>query len=193
MTTSRRRYHHGDLPASVLRAASNILEKQGVDGLTVRAVARRARVSHNAPYRHFADREALLAALAADGYGLLGRQQREAAPRGLRAMGEAYVDFALEHPQLFRLMFAGRLPLSRYPALRASAMQTTEGLAGALAARLPGSHGAGDASIAAWALVHGLTLLLLQDRLALNGRTRKAFVREVLATARFAAVAGQPA
>jgi hypothetical protein len=102
------------------------------------------------------------------------------------------VDFALERPQLFRLMFAGRLPFSRYPALRASATQTTEGLAGALAARLPGSH-VGDASIAAWALVHGLTLLLLDDRLALNGRTRRAFVREVLASARFAAVAGQPA
>src|SRR5205823_3626766 len=58
-------YHHGDLPAALLRAAGRTLEKQGIGALSLRATARRAGVSHNAPYRHFPDREALLAALAA--------------------------------------------------------------------------------------------------------------------------------
>jgi AcrR family transcriptional regulator len=186
-------YHHGDLHASALRVASNILEKQGIEGLTLRALARRLKVSHTAPYRHFADRETLLAALAAEGYAMLGRAQREAAAtQGLRGMGEAYVRFALEHPQRFRLMFSGEVKIGRHAALREVAAQTYERLAGALASRLAEAHGARDASIAAWALVHGLAQLLLQDRIAegaLAGRSRDEFVRDVLSTLRFAAAA----
>lgn len=157
----------------------------------MRALARRAKVSHTAPYRHFPDRETLLAALAADGYAMLGRAQREAAAAGgLRGMGEAYVRFALQHPQRFRLMFGGQVRISKHPALREAATQTFDRLAGALAARVAEAQGARDSSIAAWALVHGLAQLLLEDRIAtaaLNGRTRDQFVREVLATIRFAA------
>src|SRR5262245_38330568 len=108
MSTSRRSYHHGDLSCSVLQAAGEILEKQGLDALTMRALARRAKVSHNAPYRHFPDREALLAALAAEGFDRLAQAQEAAAGGGVRAMGEAYVRFALAHPQRFRLMFSGQ-------------------------------------------------------------------------------------
>ena len=194
MSTSKARkkaYHHGDLSASVLQAASNILEKQGIEGLTMRALARQAKVSHAAPYRHFPDRESLLAALAAEGYAMLGRAQREAAAaHGLRGMGEAYVRFALEHPQRFRLMFGGEVRIARHAALREVATQTYERLSGALAARVAEARGARDASIAAWALVHGLAQLLLQDRIAtaaLAGRTREEFVRDVLQTLRFAA------
>src|SRR5574341_518780 len=64
MTTSRRAYHHGGLRDAILRSAAHLLEKQGVEGLSLREAARRARVSHAAPYRHFPDRESLLAALA---------------------------------------------------------------------------------------------------------------------------------
>src|SRR6185503_16993425 len=187
MSTSRHgksRYHHGDLSAALLRSAAKLLEKEGVEALKLRAVARQAKVSHSAPYRHFADRETLLAALAAEGYAMLGRAQREAAAAGgLRGMGEAYVRFALEHPQRFRLMFSGQLRISRHEKLREVATQTYEGLSGALAARV-----ARDASIAAWALVHGLAQLLLEERIsegALGGRPRDAFVRDVLATIRF--------
>ena len=70
MSTSKHRkaaYHHGDLRGSILRAAGEILEKEGLEALSVREVARRAGVSHNAPYRHFPDQEALLAALAGEG------------------------------------------------------------------------------------------------------------------------------
>src|SRR6478672_7153397 len=97
-------YHHGNLRPALLRAATKTLEKEGVGALSLRDLARRAGVSHNAPYRHFPDRESLLAALAADGFEKLGQAMRG---QGGKEMGEAYVRFALEHPQLFRLMFGG--------------------------------------------------------------------------------------
>lgn len=199
MSTSSRRkrsYHHGDLEAALILAAGKILEKEGVEALSLREVARRAGVSHNAPYRHFQGREALLAALAADGFAMLGEAQRTAvASGGLRAMGEAYVLFALAHPQRFRLMFGGQVPIARHARLREVATKTFEGLSGALAAKLPEAQGAGDSSIAAWALVHGLAQLLLGDRIAAaakRGRSEAAFVRDVLASIRFAGAVVQP-
>ena len=200
MSTSRRDkrgYHHGDLPAALLRAAGKILEKEGVEALSLRALTRRAGVSHAAPYRHFRDRESLLAALAAEGFAMLGSAQREAATSGgLRAMGEAYVRFALDHPQRFRLMFGGQLRIARHPALREVATNAFEALSGALAAHAGGLRGSGDASIAAWALVHGLAQLLLGGRIAeaaRRGRSEAQFVRDVLGTTRFAAGAASPA
>jgi AcrR family transcriptional regulator len=197
MSTSTRRkrsYHHGDLRAALLGAAGKILEKEGLDVLKLREVARRAGVSHNAPYRHFPDREALLAALAAEGFAMLGEAQRTAAAAGgLRGMGEAYVRFALERPQRFRLMFGGQVQIARHPALREIATRVFGGLSGALAARMPGVQGAADASIAAWALVHGLAHLLLGDRIASSARGSRPdeqFVRDVLATTRFVARSG---
>src|SRR5258706_77678 len=71
-------YHHGDLPAALLRAAGRTLEKRGIGALSLRDTARQAGVSHNAPYRHFSDREALLAALAAEGFAMLGERLRGA-------------------------------------------------------------------------------------------------------------------
>jgi AcrR family transcriptional regulator len=190
-SSAKRSYHHGDLPAALLRVAGKILEKEGVEALTVRALTRRAGVSHAAPYRHFPDREALLAALAAEGFAMLGSAQRKAAAmHGLRGMGEAYVRFALEHPQRFRLMFGGQLRIAKHPALREIAGKAFAGLSGALAARVPGAQGARDASLAAWALVHGLAQLLLEDRIvsaAREGRSDEQFVRELLATVRFVA------
>ena len=176
---------------ALLRAAGNILEKEGVEALKVRAVARRAGVSHNAPYRHFPQSEALLAALAVEGFEWLGTAQRTAAAAGgLRAMGEAYVQFALSHPQRFRLMFGGRISLEKQARLREVAGRAFEELSGALAARVPGAQGARDSSIAAWALVHGLAQLLLGGRIAeteRRGRGEEQFVRDVLASVRFVA------
>jgi AcrR family transcriptional regulator len=213
MSTSSRKkrsYHHGDLQAALVRSAGNILEKEGVEALSLREVARRAGVSHNAPYRHFAEREALLAALAAEGFEWLGAAQRKAAEAGgLRAMGEAYVHFALTHPQRFRLMFGGQVSIAKNPRLREIASRVFDGLAGALAAHVPelgGARGAGsvdglpgpaarDASIAAWALVHGLAQLLLDERIAAaarRGRDQETFVRGVLGAVRFIARPAQP-
>jgi len=198
-TLRRRNYHHGDLSAALLRAAGKILEKEGLEALTLRRLTRSTGVSHAAPYRHFRRREALLAALAADGYALLGRAQRAAAAAGgLRAMGEAYVRFALDHPQLFRLMFGDAVRIARHERLRDIATQTYAGLAGALAERVGAAAGAAaarDASIAAWALVHGLAQLLLDDRIAAaarQGRTEEQFIHDVLGTTRFAAGTATP-
>jgi len=200
MSTSSSRkpsYHHGNLPAALLRAAGKALEKEGVEALTLRTLARRTGVSHAAPYRHFRDRESLLAALAAEGFAMLGRAQREAAAAGgLRAMGEAYVRFALAHPQRFRLMFGGQLKIAKHPALHEVAAKTFDALSGALAARVGDAPGARDASVAAWALVHGLAQLLLGDRIApaaRQGRAEEQFIRDVIGTTRFAAGPAQSA
>lgn len=193
MSTSNRRagtYHHGELKASILLAAGNILEKEGLASLSVREAARRAGVSHNAPYRHFPDRESLLAALAAEGFERFARALEEGQSRdGLRGRGEAYVRFALEHPQRFRLMFGGEVAMQKHPALREAATRAFSGLAGALTQHLSGVA-SGDASIAAWALVHGLANLMLNERIAASlrgARSEEAFARAVLASVRFAA------
>ncbi len=106
-------YHHGNLRAALLEAAGKLLEQGGPAALSLRAVARQLGVSHNAPYRHFATREDLLAALATEGFHALSQamaKTRRAA--GLEDdivnwMGLAYIDFALKHPARYRLMFGG--------------------------------------------------------------------------------------
>src|SRR5258708_321301 len=105
-------YHHGDLPAALLKAAGKALEQKGIASLSLRDAARRAGVSHNAPYRHFPHREALLAALAAEGFALLAERLRG---RQGPELGVAYVQFALQHPQRFRLMFGGVSPMAPPP------------------------------------------------------------------------------
>ncbi len=193
MSTYKRRktsYHHGDLRGSLLRAAGEMLEQQGITSLSLREAARRAGVSHGAPYRHFPDRDSLLAALAAEGFAILGKSLEEAgAAGGLRARGEAYVGFALEHPQRFRLMFGGGPAIAKHAGLREIAGRVFDGLAAAFTAQIPGQAGR-DASIAAWSLVHGLALLLLDEKIAgaaRAGREPASFVRAILSSIRFAA------
>lgn len=181
-------YHHGDLRTALLRAAAKILEKEGISALSLREAARRAGVSHNAPYRHFADREALLAALAAEGFESLAEAMRG---HGGREMGAAYVRFALARPQLFRLMFGGALPTANHEPLREAAARAHQALVAAFQ-DLPRPE---LAAAAAWSLVHGLAQLLLDGhfaaaRTAAGGAER--FVAEILGAVRFAA-AGQRA
>lgn len=169
-------YHHGALRAAVLAAAAKIMEKEGLAGLSVREAARRAGVSHNAPYRHFPDRDALLAALAIEGFRELGKALEG---RSGRELGQAYVHYALQHPQRFRLMFGGQLALARHGELRAQAEATYERLAKALAGL--GAE-ASFAAAAAWSLVHGLAQLILDGHFENNDE----FVKKVLGAVRFA-------
>ena len=157
-------YHHGSLRTAILEAAARMIERDGVEGLSVREAARRAGVSHNAPYRHFPDRDALRTALAADGVAKLLKELGE---RNGRELAQAYVRFALGRPQLYRLMFSGQ----RWPELEARFAQAFSEV---------GRTGAA----AAWALVHGLALLLIDGQFA--GEEREAFIARVLGALRFA-------
>ncbi|HEX6277870.1 MAG TPA: TetR/AcrR family transcriptional regulator [Polyangiaceae bacterium] len=109
------RYHHGNLRHELVTGAVAIIERDGVDALTLRSVAKRLRVSQTAPYRHFESKELLLAAVAADGFGslLLAIEERLArlppdpVARFLE-VGAAYFDFARSHPAHFRVMYGPR-------------------------------------------------------------------------------------
>jgi AcrR family transcriptional regulator len=195
MSTSRRRktaYHHGDLRSALLRAAADVLEKQGLEALTLRDAARRAGVSHSAPYRHFKDRDALLAALAEDGFRALGEALQG---KSGNQMGEAYVRFGLAHPARFRLMFAGGLRLSDHPGLREASGCAYDALLQAIRARqdLPDPE---MAAAAAWSLVHGLAILLLDghfEQAAGGGADLERFIKRVLGSVRFAGAAQRSA
>ena len=170
-------YHHGSLREALLQAAERILEREGIQGLTLRAAARQAGVSHAAPKNHFGDLSGLLSELAAVGFerfvAMLQANVRDGDPPGQRmaAIGRGYVTFARTYPGLFLLMFRGeRLDMSR-PALRAAMDTSGRVLSGAIGARrkeeveakltLPQ---AADI-VGAWSLVHGFAMLLLDGRL----------------------------
>lgn len=179
-------YHHGDLPSALLSAAGEILEKQGLEALSLREAARRAGVSHNAPYRHFPDRESLLAQLAAQGFrdlgaALAGKQGRD--------MGEAYVRFALAHPNRFRLMFGGKVEPKRHASLEGASRATYEVLVSAFRAQ-PSVAEPEKVAAAAWSLVHGLAHLLLEGHFVKDAAGRAAFIRDVIGAVRFATKAG---
>jgi len=168
------RYHHGDLKPVLLAQAELILERTGIQALTLRAAARAAGVSHAAPANHFGDLTGLLSELAAVGFARFSAAlaaARDAAghdPRDrAKAMGRAYVDFARTHPGLFVLMFrAERLDTTR-PALRDAmdaAWQALRGVDRAVAADR-GASLPRTAATACWALVHGFAMLLLDGRL----------------------------
>lgn len=179
-------YHHGDLRPALLRAAAKVLEREGAAALSLRDLARRAGVSHNAPYRHFRDREALLADLAAEGFQMLGEALARTSGR---AMGEAYVGFALEHPQRFRLMFGGYLPFSRHRELARAAARPYEALLAAFRAQPMADPE--KAAAAAWSLVHGLAHLLLDGHFVRQAAAgRAAFIRDVIGAVRFASKPG---
>lgn len=155
-------YHHGDLQSALLEAGLAVLERDGLDALSLRAVARTAGVSHAAPYHHYADKTALLAAIAAYGFDLLheeiaARATGSPADR-LQTAAVTYVGFAVENPELFRLMFSGAVsPHEVHPDLRAAASRAY----GHITTNLSDE----TAAVAAWSLVHGLAMLLLDGQI----------------------------
>jgi len=166
--SSSARYHHGDLRAACLRAAMELLEQDGATALSLRAVARRAGVSPGAPYRHYADRNALISAVAGVGYRELAEHLAEAHPApstadDLAAVAVAYVQFALQRPALFRVMFVE--PCDRDSSERVAATNAISEYVGAIVRHsFPGSNPDALAT-AVWALVHGLAFLHLDGKL----------------------------
>jgi AcrR family transcriptional regulator len=184
MEKKRDSYHHGDLRATLLEVAARMIADQGVEGVTMRGLADRIGVSRSAPYRHFADKAALLAAVAEDGFKRLAAGLRAAGAEqagdpllSFRSMCLAYVEFAVEHPTHYRLMFGQAVfEWQDYPSLVAAA----DGLFGEVFATVracqqqnklkPGEPR--QTALAAWALAHGLSLLLVEGRLP-AGRARQ--------------------
>lgn len=170
----RQSYHHGNLRQALVEAALEQLERSPAE-LSLRQLARSVGVTVNAAYRHFADKDALLAAVAAAGFRRFSAQQSAAAAglsdadAALQALGHAYVQFARAHPALFRLMFARREP-KPVPSqeLEQAGQEAFRALVAAVAAALrlaPEDPRTLTAAIQAWALVHGLSHLLLERQL----------------------------
>lgn len=170
------RYHHGDLSRSLLQEALRTIEKGGVTSLTLRSVGDRLGVSRTALYRHFADKSALLAAVATEGFRTLRLQTLEAWERhgggrqGFEAMGAAYVRFAVAHPSHYRVMFGGYVrdaaPDSDLAKEGAGAFQV---LVDAIVAQQKQGRLRRDNPLALaqyiWATVHGVAMLAIDGQL----------------------------
>jgi AcrR family transcriptional regulator len=169
-TAVPRAYHHGDLRASLIRAGAQLLDVQGYDVLSLRQVAAHAGVSHNAPYRHFADRRALLSAIALEGFQTLADGQLATAPGSaddeLVQAARFHLRFALTRVGMYRLMFTsdilvgnadpeiGAVSMNAYRVLEARVKRVIDGHA----------HADAVASIV-YAQLHGLALLLIEQRI----------------------------
>jgi AcrR family transcriptional regulator len=180
---ARRAYHHGDLRAALVRSARTLLASGGPPALTLRAAARDAGVSQTAPYRHFAGRDDMLAAVAEDGFRRLHARMIEglASQRGKRALQQIaveYAAFALENPAEYRVMFGHEIAelekTVASTALNDSSASVMDLLQGGIEQmQQAGVVRPGDAAVmalSAWALVHGLVMLTLDGQ---GSRTRQ--------------------
>jgi AcrR family transcriptional regulator len=182
-TGERRRphaYHHGDLRRALVHTTLRLIAERGPTGFTLREVARRAGVSHNAPYRHFRNKEALLAAVAEEGFVALTqtteRAAREATTPQQRLVerGVAYVTFALDRPSHYRVMFGPAIRRGRHPGLDGAAQRAFDSLVREMASGQQVGAFAGsdprELARVSWALVHGVADLAIGHQLALKNR-----------------------
>ena len=173
-------YHHGDLKNTLIDVALAHIARSGASSLSLREVARDAGVSHSAAYRHFANKENLLVAIAEQGFRLLGETMGAAArthagdPAGaLQAAGVAYVEFAVSHLEHLQIMFGGSIAdANDYPSLVAAADETYGALAQTVAqASKSGQLRSGNDKMIAltcWATVHGLSQLIAGGQVGLE-------------------------
>ena len=176
----RKPYHHGHLQEVLLRTAIQLIGEVGPVGFTLREVARRAGVSHNAPYRHFSDREELLAAVAAQGFRELTHAMLDAAkPQPnpldqLKRAGLAYVEFALRRPEHFTVMFEAPISKRKTPASAEAAEQAFGTLVRLVkSCQKEGRLPSGDLhqfALLAWSMVHGIAKLAIAKRLPYESR-----------------------
>jgi AcrR family transcriptional regulator len=176
--TDEKPYHHGDLRSALLAAAEAELAARGIEAFSLRAVAKRAGVSHAAPAHHFGDVNGLLTALAAEGFRqfLAAQSAREArAPTDARsqliAAGLGYIDFAIQRPALFRLLWGSKRPDFADTHLSAAATAAYKHLIDQVWAA--GGTTVADES-AVWAIAHGLADLLAAGRMRSIGSMTQA-------------------
>ncbi len=193
MTTKK--YHHGDLKNALIRAGVELLSKEGVAALSLRKVAQEAGVSHAAPYAHFADKQALIAAISTEGYRMLFEQltavRTQYADDPKRQLMEAawvYVQFAQTDPAHFRVTFSSAVEHEKdYPAL----VEMTEKSFGEVlkiveacqAAGLLRSGPADVMAVGVWSAVHGFAALLIDGQIShtvLDRLTVRALLEETL-------------
>ena len=172
-------YHHGDLHEALLLAAKRVADREGLQGLTLRAVAREAGVSHAAPAHHFGDITGLLSELAAIGFQRFSTALSTAAKAvsnpdaAAEARARAYVGFARENPCMFQLMFRAEKLDHERPALREAAADAFANLARVVGEKRhetvkPDHLTLGQAADIArvWSMVHGFAMLRIDGRLA---------------------------
>jgi AcrR family transcriptional regulator len=157
---SGRPYHHGDLRAALLAAAAAEIVDVGSSAMSLRKVAARAGVTHPAAAHHFGDKRGLLTALAVEGHRALAEALAAARPRGMVALGEAYLRFAHEHRAWFEVMFRPELVRADDP----SFVEATRSSFGELRATATPGRGS-DLAYGAWGLVHGIAVLWLAGNL----------------------------
>lgn len=178
--SARKPYHHDNLRNTLLDQAIRLIGEVGPVALTLREIARRAGVSHNAPYRHFRDRDDLLAAVAAQGYrelteAMLAAAKRESHPvERLKSAGLAYVSFALRRPEHFTVIFDAPVPKHAHPGTTAAAeraFSTLQALVKACqdAGQLPAIDSL-QLALLAWTMVHGIAKLAITGRLPFRSR-----------------------
>ncbi|GAT01470.1 TetR family transcriptional regulator [Mycolicibacterium fortuitum subsp. acetamidolyticum] len=163
-------YHHGDLKAAILTQAAALVAERGADGISLRELARAAGVSHAAPAHHFTDRRGLFTALATEGFELLAAALTDARPQFIDA-AKAYVRFALDHPGHYEVMFDKSLYDDTDPDLVAASSAAGAELnrgVGTLVDPKAAADPAG-AALAAWSLVHGFSMLWLNDAIDTAG------------------------
>ncbi len=163
----RRTYHHGDLKAALVRSSLDLIDRHGVHGFTMSDAAKAAGVTVAAPYRHFADREALIATVAALGFSMLVAELEAAAAASkpgaaMMEMAVAYVEFGRTHRAHFRAMFEAGIAKSRYPDLEIAADRAYATLSAAtlqLAGKRASAAKRATVTAALWSTVHGFAVL----------------------------------
>ena len=175
----RQGYHHGDLRSALLDAGLRLLRARSVDSLSLRELAREVGVSAAAIYRHFPDKNALMAALAVEGLERLAKAQRQATrsagggKAGFLASGMAYVHFAVDNPALFRLVYSAAQQGDPLEAQLGSVSSALRDLRQDIEALMPADAPAAErkaAALHAWALAHGLAQLALDRQIAVDWR-----------------------
>ncbi len=162
-------YHHGDLRNTLITIAIELLADEGVHGLSLRKIAQRAGVSHNAPYMHFADKEAVLAAIAEHGFQQLATQVKGAIAQAedstrqqLIVASRTYVDFAIHHPHHVQVMFRP-MDVTQYPTLAEASQASLNQLFEIVrSGQVKGELAAGDTHCmtkAVWAMMHGVAMI----------------------------------